>query len=138
MRKLCPKSALTAAFGLCLLAAGCGTVPQPSARAGPVAHFMVINLSDCEWQIAIAPASGGEHRVLHLTARASQAIDLPAGDYAVEQTALTADAGIESARRFTSHLDAGQTYRWRLATLLTAPSGESDGDLTDNGHERKR
>jgi hypothetical protein len=106
--------------------------------AGPAAHFVVVNLSDCEWQIAIAPAAGGETRALHLMARASQSIDLPGGDYVLEQTALTADAGIESARRFTSHLDAGQTYRWRLATLLTAPSGETDRDMTDDGHERKR
>jgi hypothetical protein len=138
MRELCPKSALLAAFGLALLAAGCGTVPQTPAGASPVAHFLVINVSDCEWQIAIAPAGGGETRALHLAARASQAIDLPGGDYVIEQTALLADAGIDSARRFTSHLDAGQTYRWRLATLLTAASGETGRDTTHDGPERKQ
>ena len=120
MRKLSPKSGLMVVFGLLLLAAGCNTVPKPSAEAGPTGHLVIVNLSDCEWQISISPMAGGETHTLHLAVRALQAIDLSPGDYVIEQTALVVDAGPDSARRFKTRIDVGQTYRWRLATLLSA------------------
>ena len=138
MRELSPKATVLAAIGWLLLAAGCAAVAPPSAGTGPRAHLAVVNLSDCEWQIVIGPAAGGEARALHLAARASQAVDLPGGDYVIEQTALATDSGIDSARRFTVRFDAGQAYRWRLATLLTAPAQATGRDATPDGHERER
>jgi hypothetical protein len=139
MRKLCPKSAFLAAFGLLLLTAGCSTAPQPAAAArSAMAHFIAVNLGNCEWRIVISPVAGGEARSLQLTAWASQAIDLPGGDYLIEQAVLAADAGNGSVRRFPTRLDAGQTYRWRLATLLTAPPARTGGDPAADKHERER
>jgi hypothetical protein len=138
MREPCPNSALLFLLGLLLLAGGCGTVGPASAVSGSTVHFVVINLSDCGWQIVLTPAGGGPARALQLAARESQEIDLAGGEYGIEQTALSGSTGTESRRGFTVRLEAGQTYRWRLATLLSAPAGESGGDPMSNAHERER
>jgi len=99
-----PNLAIPVALVLLLAAAGCGRVPKPPAGAVSLAHCVIVNLVDCEWRIAIAPVAGGEARALHLAARASQAVDLPGGDYMIEQTLLTADAGNDSSRLFSMRI----------------------------------
>jgi hypothetical protein len=124
---------LLPALLLMLLAGGCSTVPPP--KIGPVAgvHFVIVNLSDCEWRITLTLAGGGPAHVLHLSARESQETDLAGGAYGIEQTALNGSTGLESTRRFTVRLEPGQTYRWRLATLLSATPG---GTPANDEHER--
>lgn len=124
MRELCSNLAAVGCLGLILILGGCTTAELPGS-AGPRAHFVVVNLSDCEWQIAIDPGGGGEGRALRLPGRGTQQIDLAAGDYVIEQTMLARNAGPASTRRLTIKLEPGQTYRWRLVTLLTAPTGET-------------
>lgn len=124
MRELYSNLAAVGCLGLMLILGACTTATPPRS-AGLVAHFVVVNLSDCEWQIAIAPSGGGEARALRLPGRDTQKIDLAAGEYVIEQTMLARDAGPASTRRLTIRLEPGQTYRWRLVTLLTAPTGET-------------
>ncbi len=138
MRKLCSKSAVIAAVGVLWSVTGCGTPPKLAEGAQSMAHCFVVNLGDCEWRIAISPVAGGEARALRLAARASQVVDIPGGEYAIEQTLLTVDAGTDSVRRFSVRIEVGQTYRWRLATLLTAPTGETGRDTASDRHERER
>ena len=138
MREPCPKSALLIGLGLLLFAGGCGTVGPSAAGNGRAVHFAVINLSDCGWQIMLSPTGGGPARALHLAARESQEVDLEGGEYRIEQTELTGTTGIESVRRFTVRLEPGQTYRWRLETLLSAPAGGASGEPANDGHERER
>jgi hypothetical protein len=134
MRELYSDLARLVGLGLMLTMGGCTAVRQPAA-AGPVAHVVVVNLSDSEWQIAIAPAGGGEARVLRLQARASQKVELSAGDYAIEQTLLAGNPGPASTRRLSAKLDPGQTYRWRLVTLLSALPGDIGRERGDPGRE---
>jgi hypothetical protein len=58
-------------------------------------------------------------------------VELPAGDCEVEQTMLADGAGSETTRRFTMQLAAGQSYRWRLMTLLSddAADGLESGKI---------
>ncbi len=92
-----------------------GTV---SAKVG-AAHLTMQNGSPCEWQIVFTSEVGGERQSWKLALDQSLALDLAGGDYAVEQTMLMDDAGPDATRRFLLHLDAGETYRWRLITLLS-------------------
>jgi hypothetical protein len=96
------------------------TNPKQSVRLN------VLNVSHCEWRVVITPMAGGDTRTLKL--RLDQAIDveLPPGDYEVEQTMLGADTVAEAARRFPMKLVAGENYRWRLVTLLSG-STETKG-----------
>jgi len=138
MRELCPKPAILIVWGLLLLAGGCGTVGPTASGDGRTAHFVVINLSDCGWQITLAPAVGGPYRILHLAGRESQAVDLPGGEYHIEQTALAGPTGAGSTRQLKIRLDSGQTYRWRLVTLLSAPADGARSAPANDDHERER
>lgn len=134
MRELFSDLAGLGSLGLMLILGGCTTLTKP-APAGPVTHFVVVNLSDYEWRIAIAPTGGGEARALRLPARALQEIDVAAGDYVIDQTMLTGNAEPASTRRLTIRLEPGQTYRWRLVTLLSAPMQESGRERWEPGRE---
>lgn len=94
-----------------------------------VAHLNVLNVSNCEWQIGIKPAAGGDKRTWKLTLAESLDVDLAAGDYEVEQKMVIANPTPDSTRRFSMHLAAGNNYRWRLVTLL------SNSSETKGGHE---
>jgi len=113
-----------------LLAGGCATTDAPLPAPPPAtstAHLVVVNLSSHPWQITASPSSGGAAWTSRIPALASVAADIPAGDYVIEQTLLLSDSGGEPTRRFTARLEAGRTYRWRLATSLPSP-GEKPGD----------
>ena len=97
------------------------TVKAPMAPA----HLVVINLTDYEWHITIARASGEPAADFRLEPRASFTVDLAGGDYAIEQTALTNGAAAELSRKIPAKLESGQTYRWRLVTLLSESTGDS-------------
>ena len=95
------------------------------ADAAQVVHLTVLNSSDCEWQIAFKAAAGGGSRTWKLAAAKMLKIELAGGDYGVEQTMLTADAGAKATRRFAMHLEPGENYRWRLMTLLSDAAAET-------------
>ena len=125
MRELCANSVLSIAFAIMFLVSGCGSVPPPVAAPARAVHFVLVNLSDCAWQITLTPADGGAVLPLRLQARESRELEISGGAYGIEQTALNGGGGTDSTRRFTVRLESGQTYRWRLVTLLSAPIGET-------------
>jgi hypothetical protein len=98
---------------------------SPAVSASQMAHLTLLNDSNCEWQIAMTPAAGGEPRSWKLPLAKSLKVELAGGDYQVEQTMLTDDAGPNEPRRFSLRLTAGESYRWRLVTLL---SGAAEDD----------
>jgi len=110
-------------------------VSSSSATVAPVgtpwARLTVLNSSECEWQIVIIPATGGDGYTWTLPVAKSLEVELAGGDYAVTQTMLTAAIGPRGAtRRFPMRLAAGQSYRWRLMTLL---SGAAVGAIPTAG-----
>ena len=112
----------------CLLLPGGCAAPQVAVEKplSPAAHLVVLNLSDYEWHISIARSFGESAADFHLNARASRTIELAAGTYSIEQTALSLGTAPEMSRKIPATLEAGQTYRWRLVTLLSEQQGSSD------------
>jgi hypothetical protein len=102
------------------LLAGCATAPAPLQ---PAAHLVVNNLTDYRWHIEIRRPTGGPVRDLQLEAQSSQSVDLEGADYVIEQSAMEAGAAPNLSRSISVHLEPGQAYVWRLATLL---SGQGD------------
>ena len=109
-----------------IFAAGCAT-PAPVSPAVPQqpAHLVVINLTDYAWRIVLTRPSGEPAHESRLQPRATAKVDLAGGDYVIEQTALSAGAAPELSRRIPAKLEPGQTYRWRLVTLLSEPAGDA-------------
>jgi len=106
---------------------GCATVPPPAAPPPEVsagAHLLVTNQTDYDWNIHIASASGTEMSDTAVAPRATLSINLKGGDYVIDQSVTTAGATAVQTRRIPTHLAAGQTYRWRLDTLLSDPAGD--------------
>ena len=104
------------------LFAGCASPdPKPSSAPAAPAHLTVINQTDYAWHLVVRRSSGAGAGDFRVQARATLSIDLAAGDYVIEQTELSADAGPALSRQIPTQLVAGQTYRWRLATLLSEP-----------------
>lgn len=97
-----------------------------------VARLTLLNSSDCEWQIVITPLTNGDSRTWKLTAAKSLDLELAGGDCVIVQTLLVADAKPALTRRFSMHFEAGQSYRWRLMTLL---SGAPVSAGTKDDHE---
>ena len=118
---------LAGLVGLFFLARCAGTAgstrkPAETLPEAKMAHLAMLNSSECEWRIVIAPATGGPGRTCKLAVAASIDIELPGGEYEIEQTMLTDDAGPDATRRFSMRLEAGQAYRWRLVALLAGES----------------
>ena len=119
------RSRVTLLVGLATLvfAPGC-TAPAENPAAAPplrVARVELVNLSDCDWNISISSPRGPDAHAVRLPARETLRVDLPGGDYEITQTALNGIAGPAATRHFPAHLAAGESYRWRHATLLAVP-----------------
>lgn len=123
-----------APFWAALALAGCATPPIAVAPAPVAARLAVVNLTPYAWRIAVAPAAGGEARVVRIEPRGTAELELPGGDYRIEQAILASAEQPEATRRFPARLDAGQTYRWPLATLMS--EAEDDGDARTKGGKR--
>jgi hypothetical protein len=103
-----------------LAASGCAnpaTVPPGSANA----TLGVINGTDYAWRVTLTPVAGGVSGREELPARAQCRVEVAGGDYAIEQDVVPANPAL--SRRFACRLEAGQTYHWRLATLLSNDMG---------------
>ena len=109
----------TIVASLCLLT-GCATTPVPSK---PAAHLVVNNLTDYRWRIEIRRPTGNPVRDLQLVAQSSQSVDLEGSDYVIEQSAQAEGAPSNLSRSISVRLEPGQTYVWRLATLLSGQGG---------------
>lgn len=112
---------------LIVLVAGCAGPAVAPVKVPPApAHLVVINQTDYEWRLTIDRASGELVRTVRVLARVSETIDVSGGDYVIEQTMLPTASAPELSRKISSRFEPGQTYRWRLATLLSQPNGNSD------------
>ena len=111
-----------------LALAGCATLPDavtPPPVPAPV-RLAVVNLTPHVWRIAVSATAGGAPRVLQVEGRATVELELPGGDYRIEQTLLTAPGRDGATRVFPAAFEAGQAYRWPLATLgSTAEESEA-------------
>lgn len=102
-----------------LLIGGCAGPSAPIQQAALSAHLKVINLTDYTWRIAVSRNAGEPVSDFEVKPRATVTTDLTGGDYVIEQSALSEGKPLELSRRIPTHLESGQTYRWRLVTLLS-------------------
>ena len=110
----------------CHVQAPPAAVPSEVSKAKLMARLTMLNTSDCEWQVVITSVASGNQATWKVPVKKSVEVELAGGDYAVEQTMLADGAGPDATRRFTIRVGAGQSYRWRLMTLL---SGEAAAAL---------
>jgi len=110
---------LAATLAGSLFWAGCTKSAPPSGPAPSPAHLTVINLTDYEWRIVVSRPTGAFHKDARLQRRATVTLEVPGGDYVVEQIALVESTGPDLTRIFPIKLESGQTYRWPIATLLS-------------------
>lgn len=116
------------ALAASLLLASCANPPSaPASALAAPAKLSVINLTDYVWHLVISRAGGGTVRDFQVKARASEVLELAGGDYLIEQTVLEEGvAGADLTRKIPSTFIPGQSYRWRLATLLSEPADGRD------------
>ena len=113
-----------------LALAGCATLPDATTLPEPApARLAVVHLPPHVWRIVVSATTGGEPRVLQVGERATVELELTGGDYRIEQTLLTASGQSGPTRAFPATFEAGQAYRWPLATLgsVADESGETSG-----------
>ena len=90
-----------------------------------MARLTVENVSDYPWRLSLQPAMAAVARTERLEPRSSHTLEVVGGDYQIEQTLLDGRPGPELTRHLSFHLEAGQTYRWQLTTLLSDNPGET-------------
>lgn len=122
---LCRQCGLLIGIGLAL--AGCASTGTVAPPAPATAHLSVVNQTPYAWQIAVAGLQGGSARSLRVAARGTVELDLPGDNYSIEQTMLVEAGRPGTTRSLVTRLDAGQTYQWPLATLMSAPGDEEAG-----------
>lgn len=105
-------------LGLVLAAGGCASPVVETAAAAP-AKLVMTNLSGHPWRVAVTAAAGGRVSTAQLSPREECTLSLPPGVYDIDQTLLAIDNTPERTRHLSCRLEAEQTYRWQLATLLS-------------------
>jgi len=114
---------------MALLLVGCETIPDtPPIPPNTPAHLRIVNQSDYEWRVTASPSEGGSTTEWILTARATVEGTLLPGNYAVQQTMLAPGNIAAASRTFQFTPEAGQTYRWRVGTLLSKPLDDSEDE----------
>jgi len=104
----------------CLLLSGCSSPAGVAEKgASPPVHLVVINLTDYRWRITIVHPPALPTADFQVNARESQSIDLAGGDYIIRQTVLSPGAASELSRELPAKFESGESYRWKLATLLS-------------------
>lgn len=113
---------LAAALLGLLLGAGCAAVREPSRLTNDwrQAEIAVENRTAHPWRIALRSPQGEEVKAVEIRPRESLALVVDGGDYTIEQTLYAPPPAGATSRRFPGRLEAGQRYRWTLATLLSA------------------
>ena len=120
-------SVFTAVLLLALSAfGGCASAPKGNELSLPPGHaeISVTNLSPHLWQLALRTPNAGDAIRVEVKPRETFAVTMPGGEYVVEQT-LLAVGRIPATRQFATRFEAGERYRWDLATLLTTEDGSS-------------
>lgn len=111
-------------LGLALLLglAGCTTAPETPRLANTwrEAEVAVSNLTPYPWRIALRSPQGAEVKTVDVRPRESLAVVVAGGEYVIEQTLVATDPAVATSRNFTARFEAGERYRWSLATLLSA------------------
>lgn len=116
--------------GLLLLSgvvAGCVSAPTGNKLALPAGHaeISVTNLSPHLWQLALRAPQASDAIRVDVKPRETFAVTMPGGEYVVEQTLMAVGFSTPSKREFTARFEAGERYRWDLATLLTTEDGSA-------------
>jgi hypothetical protein len=120
----------------CQYRAASASAPYGVTKAKLMARLTMLNSSGCEWQVVITSVTSGDRGTWKLPVATSIEAELAGGDYMVEQTMLADGAGADAMRRFTMRLEAGQSYRWRLMTLLSdEAAGTRTPEKTKDSHE---
>lgn len=111
---------LGAAWLLCLV--GCSTAPETPrlATTWREAEVAVSNLTPYPWRLALRSPQGAEVKTVEVRPRESLAVVVAGGEYVIEQTLVAPDPAVAKSRSFTARFEAGERYRWSLATLLSA------------------
>lgn len=106
---------------LSLVFAGCASAPTGNKLALPPGHaeISVTNLSPHLWQIALRAPEASDAVRVEVKPRETFAVTMPGGEYVVEQRVVAIGFSSSAKREFTARFDAGERYRWDLATLLT-------------------
>jgi hypothetical protein len=104
-------------LGLMFATLGCaGPAVEPPPPAP--AKLVMANVSNQPWRVVVTAAAGGRITTAQLSPREERTMSLPAGVYDIDQTLLASGTTPERSRHLSCHLEAEQTYRWLLATLL--------------------
>ena len=120
-------SVFTAVLLLALSAGGgCASAPKGNELSLPPGHaeISVTNLSPHLWQLALRTPTAADAIRVEVKPRETFAVTMPGGEYVVEQT-LVAVGRTPATRQFATRFEAGERYRWDLATLLTTEDGSS-------------
>ena len=118
--------AILATLAEAFLFSGCAAPAPIAPPASPPAHLIVVNETDYLWHLVIIRPGGGSAYDSQLQPRATVSLDLAGGDYVIEQSAISENAATELTRKIPANLQSGQTYRWRLVTLLSESTPPSD------------
>lgn len=101
-----------------LLGAGCASATAPVEKSAP-ARLIVHNLTDYAWRLVLTDAAGGAELEVQVAPHADRSIELAGGDYGIAQSIIPPNPTGGMDRKITCRLESGQTYHWRLATLLS-------------------
>jgi hypothetical protein len=106
---------------LAIIAGGCATPRTAVLATGRWdAEIAVTNLTPYPWRIALRTLQGAEVKTVNVQPRESFAVVIAGGDYEVVQTVIAADTVASDTRNFSARFEAGERYRWSLATLLSS------------------
>ena len=101
----------------------CATPVQPApaaVSASSPARVEIVNLSTCAWEVIFTSPDRHEVSRQLISVGGTTTVTLPSGDYTITQTALSGLPAANGTRNFPLSLVSGESYRWPLATLLTA------------------
>lgn len=88
------------------------------------ARLEMVNACDRAWKITVTQ-SGNPAGEWEVAPRATHVVELPDGEYQIEQT-LLAEKGPAQTRVFSMRLRGGQEYRWNLLTLSSRGASTSN------------
>lgn len=111
---------------LCVAAlAGCASTPSDGRAALPRgnAEIVVTNLTPSPWRLALRSPQASDAIRVEIKPRETFTMTLPGGAYVVEQTLVPLIAAEAATREFSAKFEAGESYRWSLATLLATDDG---------------
>lgn len=109
-------------------ATGCVAGHPPAAVAPPAAapaRLAVKNLTDYVWRLSATLPNGAEIWAREVGPRSAIEVELAAGDYVIEQAVVSGNVGPGLTRQVPARFESGQTYRWRLGTLLSTTTPEA-------------